>query len=109
VDYGDHPGQIPTCGTLHQSLPSDAEETMAIAREPFEWTFSGVEVDAKFLVLLMAFDSEDPNDGTTIRFSDEADARSCAEVCLRRLGGGRTVLMRRVRHTDDAATYCEIG
>ena len=34
---------------------------MATAREPFEWTFSGVELDAEFLVLLMAFGSDDPD------------------------------------------------
>ena len=82
---------------------------MAIAHEPFEWTFSGVEIDAEFLVLLMAFGSDDPAEGTTIRFSNEADARCCEEVCQRRLGGGRTVLMRRVGRADDAATYREIG
>ena len=48
---------------------------MATAREPFEWTFSGVELDAEFLVLLMAFGSDDPDEGTTIRFSNEIDAR----------------------------------
>jgi hypothetical protein len=82
---------------------------MAIAREPFEWTFGGVETDAEFLVLLMPFGSDDPDEGATIRFVNEVDARSCEEVCLRRLGGGRTVLMRRVGRADDAATYREIG
>ena len=82
---------------------------MAIAREPFEWTFSGVELDAEFLVLLMAFGSDDPDEGTTIRFSNEIDARTCEEICLHRLGGGRTVLMRRVGRADDASTYREIG
>ena len=52
---------------------------MATAREPFEWTFSGVELDAEFLVLLMAFGSDDPDEGTTIRFSNErAPARRFA-------------------------------
>jgi hypothetical protein len=82
---------------------------MAIAREPFEWTFNEVEIDAEFLVLLMAFGSDDPDEGATIRFSNEADARACEEVCLHRLGGGRTFLMRRVGRADDAATYREIG
>jgi hypothetical protein len=81
---------------------------MAVAREPFEWTFSGAEIDAEFLVLLTAFGSDDPDRGVTIRFSDEVDARSCEEVCLLRLGGGRTVLMRRVGRAGDAATYREI-
>jgi hypothetical protein len=37
---------------------------MAIAREPFEWTFSGVEIDAEFFVLLMVFESDDPDEDT---------------------------------------------